>query len=181
MKKIVLLIVLVIVSAIGLTASAQSNRRSASKANPAKEKTAPVRENKGEKVFLQHADKALAIIEQEAQKIGIKGTAVIAFFPGEKAETWTSKMKVIGFFTNDNSNTLGVAYTKMAEMADTFKDSGSNSRKVLTGEYGWQGGAIKKVEGGYIMAAFSGAKGEEDYAVATAGLNWLAQQYTPTK
>lgn len=181
MKKIVVLIAIVIISAIGISATAQSNRRNASKATPAKEKAAPVKENKGEKIFLQHADKALAIIEEEAKKINIKGTAVIAFFPGEKAEMWTSKMKVIGFFTNDNSNTLGVAYTKMAEMADTFKDSGSNSRKVLTGEYGWQGGAIKKVEGGYIMAAFSGAKGEEDYAVATAGLNWLAQQYPKAK
>ena len=181
MKKILLLTVLVIVSAIGLTATAQSERSRTKKATTAKEKAAPAKENKGEKIFLQHADKALSVIEEEAKKINIKGTAVIAFFPGEKAESWTSKMKVIGFFTNDNSNTLGVAYTKMAEMADTFKDSGSNARKVLTGEYGWQGGAIKKVEGGYILAAFSGAKGEEDYAVATAGLNWLAQQYTPAK
>ena len=174
MKKIILLIALVIVSGIGINAFAQSNRSRAAKA-------APVKENKGEKVFIQHADKALSIIEQEALKIAIKGTAVIAFIPGEKTETWTSKMKVIGFFTNDNSNTLGVAYTKLAEMADTFKDSGSNSRKVLTGETGWQGGAVKKVEGGYLLAAFSGASGEQDYAVATAGLNWLAQQYTQAK
>lgn len=181
MKKILLLTALIIVSAIGLTATAQSERSRTKKAASAKEKAAPAKENKGEKIFLQHADKALAIIEEEAKKIDIKGTAVIAFFPGEKAEMWTSKMKVVGFFTNDNSNTLGVAYSKMAEMADTFKDSGSNSRKVLTGEYGWQGGAIKKVESGYIMAAFSGASGEQDYAVATAGLNYLAEAYSKKK
>lgn len=178
MKKIVLLIALVIVSAVGLTVNAQSNRRSTAKASPAKEKAAPAKENKGEKVFLQHADKALSIIEEEAHKMSINGTAVVAFIPGEKTQTWTSKMKVIGFFTNDNSNTLGVAYTKAAEMADTFKDSGSGTRKVLTGEYGWPGGAIKKVEGGYILATFSGATGEQDYAAASAGLNWLAQQYS---
>jgi hypothetical protein len=63
MKKIVLLIALAIVSVIGLNASAQSGRRNASKANTAKEKVAPAKENKGEKVFLQHADKALSIIE----------------------------------------------------------------------------------------------------------------------
>lgn len=181
MKKIVLLIAIVMASSMGLTAFAQSSRRNASKAIPAKEKSASVKENKGEKAFLQHADKALAIIEEEALKISIKGTAVIAFIPGDKTESWTSRMKVIGFFTNDNSNTLGVAYTKLAEMADTFKDSGSGSRKVLTGETGWQGGAIRKVEGGYLLAAFSGASGEQDYAVATAGLNWLAQQYSPSK
>jgi hypothetical protein len=181
MKKIVLLIALAIVSVIGLNASAQSGRRNASKANTAKEKVAPAKENKGEKVFLQHADKALSIIEEEAHKLSINGTAVVAFVPGEKTTTWTSKMKVIGFFTNNDSNTLGVAYTKMAEMADLLKDSGSGARKPLTGEYGWQGGAIKKVEGGYLLAAFSGASGEQDYAVATAGLNFLARQYSQGK
>ena len=174
MKKIVLLIAIVIVSSIGINASAQSHRSRAAKANPAKE-------NKGEKIFLQHADKALSVIEEEAKKISINGTAVVIFIPGEKTESWTSKMKVIGFFTNKDSNTLGVAYTKAAEMADTFKDSGSGVRKPLTGEFGWQGGAIKKVEGGYLLAAFSGASGEQDYAVASAGLNWLAQQYSPSK
>lgn len=181
MKNIVLLIAIVMASSISLTASVQSGRRNASKATPPKEKSALAKENKGEKVFLQHADRALAIIEEEAQKISIKGTAVVAYIPGDKTESWTSKMKVIGFFTNDNSNTLGVAYTKLAEMADTFKDSGSNSRKVLTGETGWQGGAVRKIEGGYLLAAFSGASGEQDYAVATAGLNWLALQYPPSK
>jgi len=181
MKKIVLLIAIAIVTVIGLTANAQSKRRGTEKATTAREKVAPAKENKGEKIFLLHADKALSVIEEEAKKISINGTAIIAFIPGEKTTTWTSKMKVIGFFTNDNSNTLGVAYSKAAEMADTFKDSGSNSRKVLTGEYGWQGGAIKKVDGGYLVAAFSGASGEQDYAVATAGLNWLAQQYSQAK
>lgn len=181
MKKIVFVIALAIVSVIGLNASAQSGHRGTAKATAAKEKAAPAKENKGEKVFLQHADKALSIIEEEAHKLNINGTAVVAFVPGEKTQTWTSKMKVIGFFTNGDSNTLGVAYTKMAEMADLLKDSGSGTRKPLTGEYGWQGGAIKKVEGGYLLAAFSGASGEQDYAVATAGLNFLAQQYSQGK
>lgn len=181
MKKIVLLIAIVIVSAIGPTANAQSNRRNTTKGNIAKEKAAAAMENKGEKVFLANADKALSVIEEEAKKISINGTAIIAFIPGEKTESWTSKMKVIGFFTNKDSNTLAVAYTKAAEMADTFKDSGSGVRKPLTGEFGWQGGAIKKVEGGYLLAAFSGASGEQDYAVASAGLNWLAQQFAQRK
>ena len=178
MKKIIVLLTLAIVSVYGLSVSAQSGRRSASKANIVREKAAPAKENKGEKVFLLHADKALSVIEEEAHKLSINGTAVVAFIPGEKTQSWSSKMKVIGFFTNGDSNTLGVAYTKMAEMADLLKDSGSGARKPLTGEYGWQGGAIKKVEGGYLLAAFSGASGEQDYAVATAGLNWLAQQYS---
>jgi len=169
MKKIFLLMMLVIASGFFNSSMAQNKTNQ-------KAKTGKV--NKGEKIFIEQADKALAVIEEAALKLQIKGTAVVAFIPGEKAETWTSKMKVIGFFTNNDSNTLGVAYTKAAEMADTFKDSGSGVRKPLTGEYGWQGGAIRKVEGGYILAAFSGASGEQDYAVATAGLNFLAQAYS---
>ena len=137
-----------------------------------------IKGNKGEKIFIKHADKSLAVIEEAARKLQIKGTAVVAFIPGEKTKTWISKMKVIGFFTNSDSNTLGIAYTKAAEMADTFKDSGSGIRKPLTGEYGWQGGTIRKVEGGYILAVFSGGSGEQDFAVASEGLNWLYQYYS---
>lgn len=181
MKKAVLLIAILTVSVIGLTAATQSGRRNPSKANLAKEKATPARENRGEKTFLLHADKALSVMEEEAHKLNINGTAVVVFIPGEKTQTWTSKMKVIGFFTNSDSNTLAVAYTKLAEMADTFKDSGSGVRKPLTGEFGWQGGAIKRIEGGYLLTAFSGATGEQDFAVSTAGLNFLEQQFTQKK
>lgn len=163
---------LVITSGLFISSMAQNKTNQKAKAG---------KDNKGEKIFIEQADKSLAVIEEAALKLNIKGTAIIAFIPGDKTESWISKMKVIGFFTNDNSNTLGVAYTKAAEMADTFKDSGSGERKPLTGEYGWQGGTVRKVEGGYILAAFSGASGEQDYAVATEGLNWLAKAYSKKK
>ena len=172
MKKIFIFLLLVITA--GYFTSPLAQAKTTGKNNAGKG-------NKGEIIFIEQADKSLAVIEEAARKLNIKGTAVVAFIPGEKTESWISKMKVIGFFTNDNSNTLGVAYTKAAEMADTFKDSGSGARKVLTGEYGWQGGTIRKVEGGYILATFSGASGEQDYAVATECLNWLEQAYSKKK
>ena len=171
MKKIFLILALVITSGLYLTSMAQADATRA-------HQTKPMKGNKGEKIFIAQADKSLAVIEEAARKLQIKGTAIVAFIPGEITKSWISKMKVIGLFTNNDSNTLGVAYTKAAEMADTFKDSGSGIRKPLTGEYGWQGGAIRKVEGGYILATFSGASGEQDYAVATEGLNWLFQYYS---
>ena len=174
MKKIFLLMALVIASGLYFSTMAQSDAAKA-------QKVKSMKDNKGEKIFIAQADKSLAVIEAAAHKLQIKGTAVVAFIPGEKTEMWISKMKVIGFFTNKDSNTLGVAYTKAAEMADTFKDSGSGVRKPLTGEFGWQGGAIRKVEGGYILATFSGASGEQDYAVATEGLNWLEKAYSKKK
>lgn len=165
---------LVIASSLYLSTTAQTTANSNHKIKSQKS-------NKDEKIFIKQADKCLAMMEGVARKLQIKGTAVLAFIPGEKTETWISKMKVIGFFTNKDSNTLGIAYTKAAEMADTFIDSGSGIRKPLTGEYGWQGGTIKKVNGGYILAVFSGGTGEQDLAVSKDGLNYLLQYYSKNK
>jgi len=165
---------LVICSGLYLSSTAQTSADS-------NHKTKTLKGNKGEKIFINQADKCLALIEEAARKLQIKGTAVVAFIPGEKTEAWISKMKVIGFFTNKDSNTLGIAYTKAAEMADTFIDSGSGIRKPLTGEYGWQGGTIRKVEGGYILAVFSGGSGEQDLAVSKEGLDYLLKYYSNKK
>lgn len=171
MKKIFLIMALVITSGLYLTTMAQTVAG----------QTQKTKSQKGVKKFIKHADKCLTLMAQTAQELSIKGTAVIAFIPGEKTETWISKMKVIGFFTNDNANTLGIAYTKAAEMADLLKDSGSGVRKPLTGEYGWQGGVIKKVKSGYILAVFSGGSGEQDVAVSKEGLNLLFKYYSQNK
>lgn len=171
MKKIFLIMALIITSGLYLTTIAQTD---------VKEIRIPKSE-KGELKFIKHSDKCLALMDQAAQKLAIKGTAVIAFIPGEKTQTWISKMKVVGFFTNNDANTLGIAYTKAAEMADLLKDSGSGIRKPLTGEFGWQGGVIKKVKTGYILAVFSGGSGEQDVQVAKEGLNLLFQFYSKSK
>lgn len=131
----------------------------------------------GEKIFTKHADQCLDLIEQAAQKISIKGVAVVAFIPGELTETWISKMKVIGNLTSGKANLLGIAYTKASEMADTHLDSGSNIREIYNGELGYKGGLIKKVKSGYILAVFSGGSGEQDLEVAKIGLDWLCQYY----
>ena len=165
---------LVIASGLYLTTMAQTDTAGS-------DKTKPMKGNKGEKIFIEQADKCLALIEQVAQKLSIKGTAVMAYIPGEVTESWISKMKVVGNFTSGDSNTLGIAYTKASEMADTFKDSGSGIRKPLTGEYGWQGGLIKKVDSGYILAVFSGGSGEQDVAVSKEGLDLLFQYYSKSK
>ncbi len=132
-----------------------------------------VRAQSGETEFVKHADECLTVMEQAALKIEVKGVAVIAFIPGDTAITWISKMKVVGAMGNESANFLAVAYSKAGEMAETLKDSGSGIREPKLGEFGWQGGLIHKVEGGYILAAFSGATGEQDVEIATAGLKQL--------
>lgn len=164
-KKSFLLIAIVITSGLYFSALAQTD-------------SGKVKEKKsGEKIFFKQADQCLALIEQAAQKISIKGVAIIAFIPGDVTASWISKMKVVGNLTSGNANLLGIAYSKASEMADTHLDSGSGVRGILSGELGYKGGLIKKVKSGYILAIFSGGSGEQDLEVAKIGLEWLCKYY----
>jgi len=126
--------------------------------------------------FDQTANEALAAMRTRADELKIGGVAVVAFMPGQDLQSWTSKMIVVGRYkdlptaTDKGSNLLGIAYAKASEMADTLKDSGSNTRPPMTGEFGWQGGVIAHGETGYLIAAFSGGKSEDDLEVSRAGL-----------
>ena len=130
-----------------------------------------------EQIFLKHADACLALIEQEAQKIPMQGVAMVAYIPGDKTQSWTSKMKVVGKLADDKANLLAIVYTKAGEMAVTLQDSGDESRKEITGELGYRGGTIVKIDSGYLMAAFSGGPADDDLAVAQKGLDWLVKKF----
>ena len=115
----------------------------------------------------------------DALKVG--GVAVVAYMPGETLSSWSSRMVVVGRYkdlptaADKGSNLLGIVYAKAAEMADTRKNSGSGDRAPMTGEFGWQGGVIARVTSGYVIAAFSGGKSEDDVEVSRAGLAKLKQ------
>ena len=122
------------------------------------------------------ADFALAAMRTRAEQLKIGGVAVVAYFQGDHLQSWSSKMVVVGRYKDDpsptdkGSNLLGIAYAKAAEMADTLKDSGSQVRPPMTGEFGWTGGAITHVKNGYLIAAFSGGKSDDDLEVSRTGL-----------
>lgn len=126
--------------------------------------------------FDASAGGALQVMKARAEELKIGGAAVLAYFDGDKIESWSSKMLVVGRMkdeqtaTDKGSNLLAIAYAKAAEMADTLKDSGSKVRPPMTGEFGWEGGVIVRVKTGYIIAAFSGGKSEDDVAVSRAGV-----------
>jgi hypothetical protein len=118
---------------------------------------------------------ALEAMKAKAAALSIQGVAVVSFAPGDKIEGWTSKMAVVGRMTDpkasaNGNNLLGIAYAKSAEMADTLQNSGTVKRPPMTGEFGWQGGAIAEAGGGHIVVAFSGGKSEDDLQVSQAGL-----------
>lgn len=133
----------------------------------------------GTKVFDELADKALRAMQQRAEELKIKGVAVVAYAEGNQVQAWSSQMLVVGHLTtapsekDKGANLLGIAYTKAAEMASTLKDSGSGVRPPLTGEYGWQGGVVRKGKTGILIAAFSGGPSEDDVRVSRAGLEIL--------
>jgi uncharacterized protein len=125
------------------------------------------------------ANSALMAMKKRADELGIGGVAVVAYFPGDKIQYWSSKMLVIGRMrdepsdTSKGANLIGIAYAKAVEMADTLKDSGSQVRPPMTGEFGWQGGVIVRGKNGYLIAAFSGGKSEDDVKISTAGVEEL--------
>ncbi|MFO7671156.1 MAG: hypothetical protein R6W31_15975 [Bacteroidales bacterium] len=160
MRKPILLTTMVVISTLFLNASAQSGPGA-----------------QGEKIFLAHAENCLEAIDRAAREMSVQGVAVVAYIPGDSAKSWISKMRVVGALTNGSANFLAIAYSKAAEMADTFKNSGSGARVPLHGEFGYQGGIIRKVESGYILAVFSGATGEQDAELAGMGVEWLNEYY----
>jgi hypothetical protein len=132
--------------------------------------------------FARTADRALEAMRTRATTMKVNGAGVVIHITGEVTTAWESRMVVVGsFMPKGETNVLAIAYTKAAEMADTLKDSGTSTpeRPVKRGENGWKGGVIRKVPGGYVLAAFSGGKSEDDVAISQDGLEILGHAYDP--
>ncbi len=132
--------------------------------------------------FARTADQALEAMRTRATAMKVNGAAVVIHIAGEVTTGWESRMVVVGsFMPKGETNVLAIAYTKAGEMADTLKDSGTSTpeRVVKRGENGWKGGVIRKVPGGYVLAAFSGGKSEDDVAISKEGLEILGHAYDP--
>ncbi|HKI11537.1 MAG TPA: hypothetical protein VKA02_05435 [Candidatus Acidoferrum sp.] len=142
-------------------------------------RAANVSQQASAKNFDASADAALVAMKKHATELKIGGVAVVAYFEGDSLQAWSSKMVVVGRMKdapstgNNGSNLLGIAYAKAAEMADTLQNSGSGTRPPMIGEFGWQGGVIARAKTGYVIAAFSGGKSEDDVEVSKAGLEAL--------
>ena len=131
--------------------------------------------------FDKTASRALVAIRQRAEELKIKGVAMVAAGEGDRIQSWSSKMLVVGSMRKGPSrdepemNLLAIVYSKAAEMADTLQASGSGMRAPLMGEYGWGGGVMAKTKTGYVFAAFSGGSSADDVKAAQAGLEILVK------
>jgi hypothetical protein len=121
-------------------------------------------------------DRALHAMREAAGQRHIGGVAVVAYFRGRTPDAWISRMSVVGRYKDAPSagqagaNLLAIAYAKASEMADTLQDSGNAGRPTMTGEVGWKGGVVSVWNGGFLIAAFSGGKSEDDVEVSRAGI-----------
>jgi hypothetical protein len=128
------------------------------------------------KKFDALASSALEAMKQKAAELKVSGVAVVNYVPSDAVEGWSSKMAVVGRMTDPaagagkGNNLLAIAYAKSAEMARTLVNSGTATGPTMTGEFGWQGGVIEKVKGGWLIVSFSGGKSEDDVQVSKAGL-----------
>jgi hypothetical protein len=119
-------------------------------------------------------------MENHARKLGVKGVILVTSMDGT-GSSWLSKMKAVDTIKDvpvdpeqheyPGYNFIGIAYSKAAEMADTKLNSGSKVRPAFQGEFGYQGGLIKKVQYGFILVVFSGGTSEQDLEIAQAGMN----------
>ncbi len=128
------------------------------------------------KKFDALATAALERMKQKAAELKIGGVAVVNYAPGSAVAGWSSKMAVVDRMTDPaaadgkGNNLLAIAYAKSAEMGRTLVNSGTATGATMTGEFGWQGGVVEQVKGGWVIVSFSGGKSEDDVQVSKAGL-----------
>jgi hypothetical protein len=139
-------------------------------------------EEKGKRMelFQSSAASMIAAMENHARKLGVKGVIVVASM-ADSSNSWISQMKAVDAIKviDDRPeqhqypgyNFIAIAYSKAAEMADTKLNSGSKVRPAYQGEFGFEGGVIKKLRSGYFLAVFSGATSEQDLEIAKVGMS----------
>ena len=119
------------------------------------------------------ADSALLAMRARAEQLRIGGVAVVAYFEGDRVQSWSSKMAVADLRTTLRKTKRGPTSSalptpKWQRWRIRLKDSGSQVRPPMTGEFGWKG-VIVLGKNGYLIAAFSGGNSEDDVKVSTAG------------
>jgi hypothetical protein len=129
----------------------------------------------------QMGETALDAMEEHANQLGIPGVAVFLYMEDSQAKDLCSIMRIVGAIhtiAEDKTgyNFIAIAYSKLAESIESWKDSGSPTRPLLVGEYGYQGSAVARIGNGLAIVAFSGrTTGDVDYEIAKSGLKRLEE------
>ena len=124
------------------------------------------------------SEQVLKIMGEFAHRKGLAGVATLACLENAQNDNWVCRMKVCGALRSASdmrgTNHAAVAFSRLSEMMETKKDSGTSARKPLYGEVSSVGGAIIKDGFGLIAASYSsGGTPEDDYAIALHGVTFL--------
>ena len=128
--------------------------------------------------FKKMAEIALDAMEEHANRIGASGVAVFLYSADKKGKDLYSVMRVIraiNTIAEDQTgyNFIALAYSKIAESIETGLDSGNLKRPMICGEFGYQGSAVEKFNGGLVITSFSGCTGDVDLEIARSGIRQL--------
>jgi len=124
-------------------------------------------------------DATVRAMVDKAVELGVNGAGgVLSLHVSQILQgTFSPELFVVGDFTrgpkdgDDGASFLAVALTKMAEMLDTLRDSGTTrGGKPLKGELDYRGGIARDLkEGNYVFLFFSGGTADEDVEISEAG------------
>ena len=119
---------------------------------------------------------AFEAMGKEVASQGISGTGVVAYLADAETIDWELSIHVFGKMEipphgdDVGWNLIGMACSKAAESINTKVKSGSAPRALEHGEVGYPGAEVQACGKGYVVAAFGGARDEQDYEVAKAGV-----------
>ncbi|MFC1700471.1 hypothetical protein ACFLZ4_02425 [Patescibacteria group bacterium] len=126
---------------------------------------------------------AAETIRRVATQMGLQGVGgALVVLDGETV--WNPTLVVVGNFQrgpdpnrgedDTGTNYAAVGFSKLAEMIDTEKNSGTQrDRKPKKGEFGYLGGVMSRIDNMLILTFFSGGTENEDNRVAKPALNTL--------
>jgi hypothetical protein len=134
----------------------------------------------GEATLKHMGEAALDAMEAHANRIGAQGAAVFLYSENGAAADIYSLMRIVGAMNTISEdgtgyNFIALAYSKIAESLETGKNSGNLSRPLITGEFGYQGSAVLRMEKAMVITSFSGSTGDIDLEIALSGIRSLSE------
>lgn len=132
-------------------------------------------------MYLSRANEdALKAMRARAEELHLQGVSVVLVVDESDTRYQNPRIEVVGRFVDEASatrdwsetgaNYWAIVMSKIAEMLETDKPSGTSDRPARKGEFGYRGGLPSKRNGLKILIAFSGGTEGEDLQVSQSGM-----------